>query len=151
MNLITFWHYSFLLQFCITSFFRFAAEVRPSSNNYYLPKGWITDFTELIDVNNNFNPVTGAFTLNEDDEEGVYIFAVSAYKIPVDGNKGLIAFYKNNKYVRQIFEADTENALTMNIVFALHLQKGDEVRLENFNARSIYSGSHPFTFTGYKI
>ena len=116
-----------------------------------MPKGWITDFTELIDVNNNFNPVTGAFILNEDDEEGVYIFAASAYKSRVNGNKGLIAFYKNNKYVRQIFEADVDNALTMNIVFAILLKKGDEVRLANFFARSIYAGSHPFTFTGYKI
>ena len=89
--------------------------------------------------------------LNEDDEEGVYIFAASAYKSRIDGLKGLIAFYKNNKYVRQIFEADVDNALTMNIVFALHLQKGDEVRLANFHARSIYAGSHPFTLTGYKI
>ena len=45
-----------------------------------------------------------------------------------------IAFYKNNKYVRQIFEADVDNALTMNIVFAILLKKGDEVRLNRIRS-----------------
>merc|ERR1712012_1480469 len=127
---------------------RFAAEIRPSSLDY-LPKGDITDFTELIDIGNIFDPQTGRLTIKD---EGMYSLIVSGFKNRNHGNIGLIYVYKNHDLVQRIYEGDKENFLMMNVVFTLHLQKGDEVKLYNYYDESIYVNSdYPFTFTGYKI
>ena len=122
-----------------------------------MPQGWITDFYEDIDVNNNFDPVTGVFTLKEDYEEGVYIFEVGAYKSGKHGKEGLIRVYKNynstaNYLVHEIHEGDADNYSTMNSVLTLDLEKGDEVKLRNYDNHTIYVNTyHPLIFTGYKI
>ena len=132
-----------------SSFFRFAAEIRPSSGSFYLPKGDITDFTELVDYGEIFNPTTGRLTTNE---EGDFLLHVSAFKSKDYGKGGMIDVYKNQDLVHRILENDVENGLMINAVFTLHLQKGDEVKLYNNFDESIYVSSHdPFTFTGYKI
>merc|ERR1711997_1347551 len=111
---------------------RFAAEKRSGS---YLPKGDITDFTELVDYGEIFNPTTGRLTSNE---EGVFSLHVSAYKSGNQGKGGVIRVYKNQDLVQQIYENDEENGLMMNVVFTLHLQKGDEVKLYNAIDESIW-------------
>ena len=114
--------------------------------------GDITNFTELIDVNNNFDPVTGKFTIKYDDEEGVYVFHVSGHKSKGWEKKGMIKAFKNQQKVQEINEEDRDNTLGMNTVFTLHLQKGDEVKLGNMYDNSTHVASYaPLTFTGYKI
>jgi len=132
---------------------RFAAEIRSSSGyQIFLSSGDITDFTELVDMGEIFNPTTGRLSINEDSLEGIYVLYVSAYKNANDGNKGYIKVYKNKDWVQGIYESDRGNYLMMNAVFTLHLQKGDEVKLYNQYDESIYVNSNfPFTFTGYKI
>merc|ERR1712203_402117 len=44
---------------------RFAAEKRSGG---YLPRGDITDFTELVDYGDIFNPTTGRLTINEEGD-----------------------------------------------------------------------------------
>merc|ERR1712012_1455820 len=126
---------------------RFAAEIRRSK--YYLPRGDITGFTELIDVGDIFDPQTGRLTIKD---EGKYTLIVSANKNGYFGKQGEIFVYKNQDLVQQIYEGDEENYSMMNVVVTLHLQKGDEVKLYNIYDESIYVNSYvPFTFTGYKI
>merc|ERR1719245_897713 len=128
---------------------RFAAEKRLGS---FLSRGDITDFTELVDVGDFFNPTTGRLSINEDSLEGKYLFYVSAFKSGIRGKVGMIEVYKNQEVVHRIYESDGGNYLMMNSVFTLHLQKGDEVRLYNVYEGSIdVDGGFPFTFTGYKI
>ena len=118
-----------------------------------MPQGCITNFHEVIDVNNNFDPVTGVFTLKEDDEEGVYIFEVGAHKMGEYGMKGTIYVYKNDLVYHIIHQGDADNDSTMNSIFTLDLKKGDEVKLNNYEGDySIYvSDSFPLIFTGYKV
>ena len=118
-----------------------------------MPIGDITDYNdELIDVNNNFDPKTGVFTLTKDSENGVYKFEVSGIKSVDRGQKGEIHLFKNNDLFQKIYEGDDSNSLMMNGDFTLHLQKGDEVKLRNHKEDSIWVGIYfPFTFTGYKI
>ena len=134
-------------------FFRFAAEIRPSSSvGDFLPYGEITDYTELVDVGDIFNPTTGTLSINDDQQEGSYVLHVSARKSGNYEKEGRIWVYKNQEVVQEIFESDEGNWLMMNAVFTLHLQKDDEVKLYNDYDESIYvNGYHPFTFTGYKI
>ena len=132
-------------------YFRFAAEIRPLSI-YYLPSGDIKDYTELIDANDNFNPKTGVFWLNNDSENGVYEFHVSGLKSGFYGHSGLIYVYKNNDYIQSIYEQNANHYHMMSAVFTLYLQRGDKVPLENEYKNSIHVESiHPFTFTGYNI
>jgi len=129
---------------------RFAAEIRPSGG--FLPPGDITNFTELVDVGDIFNPTTGRLTINDEQQEGTYKVSVSAYKSGAYGKEGLIKVYKNQDCVNWIYESDEENYLMMNAVVTLHLQKDDEVKLYNKHDTSIGTYIyHPFTFTGYKI
>ena len=137
--------------FYIHLFFRFAAEIRPSSFNF-LPRGDITNFAELIDVGNNFDPMTGVFTIKEDKEEGVYKFQISAFKNGRDKSEGWINAFKNLDFVLSIYDWDNNNSLMMNSVFTLHLQKGDYVKLQNIFGNTIeVNRGTPLTFTGYKI
>merc|ERR1719278_1793270 len=53
---------------------RFAAEKRSGS---YLPSGDITDFTELVDYGDIFNPTTERITTND---EGYYKIQVNTHK-----------------------------------------------------------------------
>ena len=159
--LLTIRHFFRLLYFEIHLFFRFAAEIQtPLAQHYYLLDTYITDFTELVDVGNNFDPKTGIFTIKEEDQEGNYIFHINAYKegdgwLHIDegtGEIGVIFVYKNQEHVHSIYEQDARNSLKMNSVFTLHLKKGDEVRLKNEYSRSVFiTVVDPFTFTGYKI
>jgi len=152
---------------------RFTAEIRPSSTLFcdddetgpqsisFLSVGDITNFTELVDVGDIFNPTTGRLTINEDSLEGKYEFQVNAYKVgefhspiygKIVGKEGEIIVYKNQKCVQVIFEQDEGHFLMMNAVFTLHLQKGDEVKLENKSLKSIFVDRvAPLTFTGHKI
>merc|ERR1712079_510526 len=66
---------------------RFAAGIRPSSGYVHLPKGYITDFTELVDYGEIFNPTTGRLTTNE---AGVFSLHVSAHKSRTYGKGGVI-------------------------------------------------------------
>jgi len=117
-----------------------------------LSVGDITNFTELVDVGDIFNPTTGRLSINEDSLEGMYGFYVSAYKSGNYGKTGMIWVYKNQIRVQCIYENDKGNGLMMNSVFTLHLQKGDEVKLLNYYHTSIeVIDDNPFTFTGYKI
>ena len=114
-----------------------------------MPSGDITDFTELVDIGEIFNPTTGRLSTNE---EGDFLLHVSAFKNGDYGKRGVIFVYKNQDLVQSIIEDDEENGLMMNSVFTLHLQKGDEVKLYNNDDESIYVSSfYPLTFTGYKI
>merc|ERR1719336_1478564 len=56
---------------------RFAAEKR---SDQHLPKGYITGFTELVDVGNNFDPQTGRLTIKDEMDAGMYTFIVNAFK-----------------------------------------------------------------------
>jgi len=117
-----------------------------------LSVGDITNFTELVDVGDIFNPTTGRLKINEDSLEGKYVFYVSARKGKNYEKKGMITVYRNQEDVLEIYESDEGNDLMFNVVFTLHLQKGDEVKLYNHYDESIYVNSViPFTFTGYKI
>jgi len=128
---------------------RFVAEKRSGG---YLPKGYITDFTELDNFGDIFNSTTGRLTINDEQQEGKYVLQVSAYRTQSHGKMGYIRVEKNQERVQDIYETDEGNDLMMNAVSALHLQKGDEVELYNYFNESIYVCSHnPFTFTGYKI
>ena len=116
-----------------------------------MPRGDITDFTELVDVGEIFNPTTGRLSINEDSLEGKYLVFVSAYKSGTYGKRGRIWVYKNRE-VQFIYESDEGNYLMMNAVVTLHLQKGDEVKLYNLFGKSIdVRSDNPLTFTGYKI
>jgi len=132
---------------------RFAAEIRNPSGYDYLPDGDITDFTELADIGDIFNPTTGRLTINDEQQEGKYVLHISGNKFHYSGNRGYIIVYKNQEEVQRIFEEDKEYDLMINAVVTLHLQKDDEVKLSNLCDESIavYSSYHPFTFTGYKI
>jgi len=143
---------------------RFTAEIRPSSTLFcdddetgpqsisFLSVGDITNFTELVDVGDIFNPTTGRLSIKEDSQEGKYVFYVSAYKSGIYGNQGDIEVYKNQDLVQDIYESDEGNDLIMNSVFTLHLQKDDEVKLYNEADESINVYRYnPLTFTGYKI
>merc|ERR1719245_45713 len=125
---------------------RFVAEKRSGS---YLPKGYITDFTELVDSGEIFNPTTGRLITNE---EGDFLLHITAYKSGTYGKGGEIKVYKNQDVLQYIFETDEENRLMMNTELIVHLQKGDEVKLYNDNDESILVRRvYPLTFTGYKI
>ena len=64
----------------------------------------------------------------------------------------MIKAFKNQQKVQEINEEDRDNTLVMNTVFTLHLQKGDEVKLNNGNLGAIYVyKGDPFTFIGYKM
>jgi len=128
---------------------RFAAEKR---SGRFLSFGEITDFTELVDMGDIFNPTTGRLSINEDSLEGKYVFYVSARKENHYENKMLIRVYKKQELVLEIYESDEGNDYMINSVFTLHLKKGDVVQLYNQYDGSIYVNSViPFTFTGYKI
>merc|ERR1719278_1621200 len=86
---------------------RFAAEKRSGS---WLPSGDITDFTELVDIGEIFNPTTGRLTSNE---EGEFLLHISAYKSGSYGKGGEIKVYKNQDVVQYIFEYDKGNRLMM--------------------------------------
>ena len=117
-----------------------------------MPEGDITEFNELVDVGDNFDPKTGRFTIKDEQQNGNYIFQISGFKSGRRGKEGVIEVLKNNDSIQHIFEEDEQNSLMLNSVFTLHLQKGDKVRLHNNNDESIYVNSYnPFTFTGYKI
>jgi len=130
---------------------RFAAEIRSSPFWHFLPVGDITNFTEIIDVGNNFDPMTGVFAINEDKEEGVYKFQISVFKDGRGKSEGLIIVLKNQDWAYSIYDWDNTNSYMMNSVFTLHLQKGDNVELRNGNSDSIAVIDTPLTFTGYKI
>jgi len=131
---------------------RFAAQIGPSLG-YYLSVGYITDYDELIDVGNNFNPSTGVFTVgNKEEDQGTYVFLFSGYKIGGNGKKGRILVYKNGIQVQYNYETDASHSLQMNDIMSFNLKKGDEIKLYNDYDDSIYVSSvDPFTFTGYKI
>ena len=153
--------FSSFFYFDIHLFFRFAAEIRPSNSRfgrYNLPQGDITNFTELIDMCNNFDPKTGVFTIHDDKDEGVYQFHFSTYN-----RSGLrLGVWKNIDEVRDIIRSlesySTSNQIesiyasasgTVTSVFTLYLQKGDELVLYNYANQ--FTGIMPLTFTGYKI
>ena len=115
-------------------------------------KGDITDFTELTDVNNNFNPRTGVFTINKNSEKGYYKFYVTGRKSGQNKKEGKIYVYKNKDLVQQIYDSDADNWSMLNSIFTVHLKKGDEVKLQNQQSDSIYYGKDvSFTFSGNKI
>ena len=119
-----------------------------------MPEGDITDFTELVDVGSNFDPKTGRLTINNDEQNGYYVFHISAYKSYDNGKLGDIRAFRNHDVhpFQSIFEYDVENDLMMNSVVTSHLQNGDKVILTNGYSDSVYVDSiHPSTFTGYKI
>ena len=134
---------------------QFAAEIRPSSNYGFLQSGWMNGYTELIDVGNNFNPQTGAFTLMTDAQQGFYFFQFQGYKI--GGKRGQIQIVKNDRPVADITEGDDKNPSMITGLITLYLKKGDKVRLHNFEddsifvSRDYFTVDHPFTFTGYKM
>ena len=131
-------------------FFRFVAEIR-TERPLLLPAGDIANYTELIDVHKNFNPITGVFSLENDAEKGTYVFLLSGLKGGKDKERGYLQVFKNNQRVNGIYEENTMH-LQINSVFAFNLQKGDEVKLYNDKINSIeISNGRPFTFTGYKI
>ena len=115
-----------------------------------LPEGDVTDWTELIDVVNNFDPVAGIFTVDKDEDAGIYMFLVSGYK---DGDDKVWAeIYKNDEYGLVIREESSGPETMLSGLVTLHLEKGDKVKLYNKNAGSIYVGfNEPLTLTGYKI
>ena len=144
--------FSFLFLLCKLYFFRFVAVKRSAPNNY-LPNGDITDYDELIDVGDHFNPSTGVFTVgNKEEDEGTYVFLFSGPKSGSNGKKGRISVFKNGNEVQSNYESDASQFLLMNSIMSINLKKGDEIKLYNWNADSIYVRSdYPFTFTGYKI
>jgi len=148
---------------------RFAAQIL-DDRTYYLPRGYIKKFTESIDVNNNFDPTTGVFTVSNDGDAGVYVFQVSGRKEgthprcgPMDpgcdpndpfvpGPMVAINVEKNNDFMLQIQETKTDRRTMINSLFTLSLKKGDKVRLWNVKHQSVQHGrGSPFTFTGHKI
>ena len=113
----------------------------------------ITDYDELIDVGDNFNPSTGVFTVgNKEEDEGTYVFLFSGHKNGDHGKEGWIEVYKNGGYVQWNLETDASNSLRMNDIMLFNLKKGDEIKLYNYYYDSIEVWSiYPFTFTGYKV
>jgi len=134
---------------------RFVAEIRQlfGASGYYLPVGDITDYNELIDVDDNFNPSTGVFTVgNKEEDEGTYVFHLSGYKEGEYGKNGDIKVYINGfDNYQYTYESDTSHSLQMNDIMSFNLKKGDEIKLHNDVDNSIWvSFYRPFTFTGYK-
>jgi len=125
---------------------RFVAQKRSGD---YLPYGNITDFTEIVDVGDIFNPTTGRLSIKD---KGYYVLHVSAYKSGPYSKIGEIGVHKNDHWVQSVYEGDVTNDLMLDGVFILYLQKGDEVKLYNGYDDSIWNKSYnPLTFTGYKI
>ena len=118
-----------------------------------MPAGDIKDYDELIDVGNNFNPSTGVFTVGDKEEDdGTYVFLFSVRKSGSYGKEGRIRVYKNGNLVQENYETDTSHFLQMNDIMSFNLEKGDEIKLYNWNDDSIHVSSvNPFTFTGYKV
>ena len=115
-------------------------------------KGDITDFTELTDVNNNFNPRTGVFTINKNSEKGYYKFYVTGRKSGQNKKEGKIYVYKNKDKVQEIYDSDPDNWSMLSSIFTIHLKKGDEVKLQNQQSDSVYYNKDvSFTFSGNKI
>ena len=109
----------------------------------------------MIDSGNIFDPKTGRLTIKDEQQNGIYVFQISALKSAPYGKsrRGLIVIYKNQDLSQQIYESDGENASMMNSLFTFHLKKGDEVKLKNYEGDySIYvTDSFPLIFTGYKV
>ena len=138
-----------------------------------MPHGDITDYDELIDVGDNFNPSTGVFTVGKKQEdEGTYVFLLSGRKNGAgknrDGKRRRIvgdirvkkALTENcgNKCgklfdtVQNIFEKDTSNTIQLSSMVSVNLKQGDQIKLYNSKDDSIYIGpGTPFTLTGYKV
>ena len=108
----------------------------------------------MIDSGNIFDPKTGRLTIKDEQQNGIYVFQISALKEAPYGKSrpGLIVINKNQDLSQGIIEADDENASMMNSLFTLHLKKGDEVILRSFFNESIQvTYNAPFTIIGYKI
>ena len=111
-----------------------------------------------MDVSNNFDPGTGVFSLNEDDEEGVYTFYFNGHKARYD-KPGQIRVkhksYDGRQYSHYVDWTNSDfeiNDVTHRGVVTHYLRKGDEVKLSNMKSNSIWvTHENPFTFTGYKI
>ena len=67
---------------------------------------YITDYTELVDVGNNFDPKTGVFKINDKDQEGYYVFHINGYRDNKKGKNGSIMVYKNSNWIQGISEGD---------------------------------------------
>ena len=128
--------------------FRFAAEIRSRPGNY-LSSGYITNYIELIDVANNFNPNTGVFTVGY-GQDGTYVFYYSGPK----GNKktATLNVYKNKNSIQNNHVSFTTHRLQFNGMVTVKLRKGDYIRLHNAQNNALgAAGIYPFTFTGYLI
>ena len=115
--------------------------------------GDITDYDELIDVANNFNPSTGVFTVgNQEEDKGTYVFLFSGHKSRYYGKKGSIQFHKNGVCVQATSETDDSHDLHIDNIMSINLDKGDQIKLYNYYDASIYVNyEYPFTFTGFKV
>merc|ERR1712223_1582681 len=124
---------------------RFSAKIA-SAAAFYMPKGYITNFIEFVDVGDDFDPSFGTFTVSQ---AGTYVFHFSGLKF--SGNVGAIYFAINNQIAQNTLESDTQ-AFPLNGLVTVYLNVGDVVALYNQYGVSIYVHAiDPFTFHGYLV
>ena len=101
-------------------------------NDEYLPRGYIYNYEELIDVAHNFNETTGAFSVKKEDDAGVYIFLrqeLNSYRVIYIGQTESFVdrLDKYFKYHTQ-YECILRNQFTH--VALLPLYTGEKYRLK---------------------
>ena len=121
------------------------------------------NYTEQIDVRDQFNPSTGVFDVGyKEEDQGTYVFFFSAYKWKNvmtdihDSHFQYIEIHKNGKAIQKTWEqapnSENNGSNTIGMV-TVNLKIGDKINLWNDAEEQIYvrNNDYPLTFMGYKI
>ena len=119
-------------------------------NDEYLPRGYIYNYEELIDVAHNFNETTGAFSVKKEDDAGIYIFFIRGFR-----NGGQISMVDQEYDVIAKFPDYDDKGLEFKEVVTVNLSNGSSISLFCDNSDSIKVGqlqdNYSFDFWGWKI
>lgn len=129
---------------------RFIAEIHSAPANV-LPAGNVEDYNELLDESSDFDPVSGYFTVPNDDS--IFVFIVDADKPDnLKENEVHIAVKLNGNVVQNFWNNDESNGEHIAGLVGLRLKKGDQVNVQNFYSDSIMAKpGFPFTFMGIQL
>jgi len=129
---------------------RFIAEIHSAPANV-LPAGNVEDYNELLDESSDFDPVSGYFTVPNDDS--IFVFIVDADKPDnLKENEVHIAVKVNGNVVQNFWNNDESNGEHIAGLVGLRLNKGDQVNVQNFYSDSIMAKpGFPFTFMGIQL
>lgn len=119
------------------------------------------NYTEQIDVRDQFNPSTGVFDVGyKEEDQGTYAFFFSAYKYLNndihDSHSQSIEIHKNGENIQTTWEqapnSKNYGSNTIGMV-TVNLKIGDKINLWNDADEQIYvrNNYYPLTFMGYKI